>query len=263
MPLITLTSDWNDMDFYAAAVRGRIHVLSSSALVEDITHNIKPFNTAQAAFVLRNSFPNFPPGSVHLILVNTEPDPTIPILAVKARGHYFIGTDNGVFSLILSGDIDEAVKIKLTKEQTSDSFIALDVFTSAAVHILEGGKLEDLGEKTDKYLERVPLRPTIEERAITGSVIYIDSYRNAITNISRDLFDRISQGRKFELFVQSKHYKITTLSTRYGDVQAGDLLALFNSVGLLEIAINNGNAARLLNLDNKSTVRIEFADKTT
>ncbi len=261
MPVITLTSDWNDMDFYAAAIKGRIHRLSPSATIEEVTHHIKPFNTAQAAFVLRNAWRNFPEGTIHLILVNTEPAGENPFLAVRAGGHYFIGTDNGVFSLILGGEMEAAVKIRYSGEDTRPGFSALDIFTRAAAHLSEGGSLEDLGETTSSYLERVPLRPTIEDRAITGSVIYIDSYQNAITNISRDLFERIAQGRTFELFVQSKHYKITRLSTGYNEVQAGDLLALFNSVGLLEIAINNGNAARLLNLDNKSTVRIEFLEK--
>ena len=260
MPVITLTSDWNDMDYYAAAIKCRIHRLIPSANIIDITHNIKPFNTAQAAFVLRNAFPNFPDKSIHLILVNTEPGVNNPVLAVKARDHYFIGTDNGIFSLILGGDLEEAVALKTEEEEHSESFTALSTFTRAAAHLIEGNPLEKLGSKVSSYAERVPIRPTIEEKAITGSVIYIDSYQNAITNISRDLFERIAKNRRFELFVQSKHYKITRMSRKYHDVQAGDLLALFNSAGLLEIAINSGNAARLLNLDNKSTVRIEFLD---
>ncbi len=260
MPVITLTSDWNAMDFYAGAIKGRIHRLTPSASIVDITHSIKPFNTTQAAFVLRNAWLSFPEGTIHLILVNTEPADNNPVLVVKARGQYFIGTDNGVFSLILGGELEMAIKLKQPEEKVPKSFTALVMFTQAAAHLSEGGKIEDLGEKVASYLERVPLRPTIEEKAITGSVIYIDSYQNAITNISRDLFERVAHGRKFELFVQSKHYKITELNERYNEVQAGDLLALFNSLGLLEIAINNGNAARLLNLDHKSTVRIEFLD---
>ncbi|HYW95518.1 MAG TPA: SAM-dependent chlorinase/fluorinase, partial [Bacteroidales bacterium] len=220
-----------------------------------------PFNTAQAAFVLRNAFLNFPEGSIHLILVNTEPSPANPVLAVKSRGHFFIGTDNGIFSLILGEELEKAVKINENGEIEASSFTALGVFTSAAAALADGKKIDELGEKVDAFQKRVPLRPTIEDKAITGSVIYIDSYQNAITNISKDLFERISQGRKFELFVQSKHYKITRLSNKYNDVQAGDMLALFNSTGLLEIAINNGNAARLLSLDSKSTIRIEFLEK--
>ncbi len=261
MPVITLTSDWNAMDFYAAAIRGRIHKLTSAANVVDITHSIKPFNTTHAAFVLRNSWPAFPEGTIHLILVNTEAGKDSPFLGVRAHGQYFIGTDNGVFSLILGGEMDVAVKLPDPGPEEPGSFAGLAVFAPAAAFLANGGKLEDLGERVDSYSQRVPLRPTLEGNTITGRIIYIDSYQNAITNISKDLFDRISQDRKFELFVQSKHYKITQLNARYNEVQAGDLLALFNSVGLLEIAINNGNAARLLNLDNKSTVRIEFLDK--
>ena len=99
--------------------------------------------------------------------------------------------------------------------------------------------------------------PTIDESTINGSVIYIDSFRNAITNISRELFDQIGKGRPFEIFVQSNHYKINRINKKYSDSSTGEMLALFNSLGLLEIAINSGNAADLLNLSVNSVVRIK------
>lgn len=81
---------------------------------------------------------------------------------------------------------------------------------------------------------------------------------NAISNISKDLFERVSQGRKFEIFVQSQHNRVDRIAKTYNEVDAGELVALFNSAGLLEIAINNGHATELLNLTNNSSIRIKF-----
>ncbi|MCB8995235.1 MAG: SAM-dependent chlorinase/fluorinase [Bacteroidales bacterium] len=258
MSIITLTSDWNSADFYVGAIKGKILSQCHEVNIVDISHNIQAFNTAQAAFVLRNSYPSFPKGSIHLILVNTEPSDDKPMLAVQSNGHFFIGTDNGIFSL--AGG-EEPEKVVLLGSDNSSSQSSLDIFCEAACKLASGISIENIGKVIKEINVRKPLRPTIEDSTLTGSVIYIDSYQNAITNISRELFEKLIQNRSFEIYVQSKHYRISNISKLYNEVPVGELLALFNSIGLLEIAINNGNAARLLNLDTNSTVRIEFSER--
>lgn len=258
MSIITLTSDWSTSDFYVGAIKGKILSQCKESTIVDISHNIQAFNTAQAAFILRNAYPNFPQGTIHLIFINTEPSPTRPFLVVKANGHYFIGADNGIFSLVSGEHAEKIVKINI---DNAKSFSALDVFTDAACKLTDGANIEELGDPVPSFNLRIPLRPTIEDTTLTGSVIYIDSYQNVVTNITKELFDKVSQDRGFEIFVQSKHYKVNSISNFYQEVPVGELIALFNSVGLLEIAINNGNAARLLNLDTNSTVRVEFKDR--
>ncbi len=117
-----------------------------------------------------------------------------------------------------------------------------------------------LGKVVKKYQERIPLRAAIDKSVITGSVIYIDSFRNAITNITRDLFDRIGAGRPFEILPQNNYYIIKRLNNYYHETAPGEILAIFNSVDLLEIAINKGNAADLLNLTTNSSVRVKFKE---
>ena len=109
-----------------------------------------------------------------------------------------------------------------------------------------------------EYETHTQIRATIDESVISGSIIYIDSYQNAITNISKELFDRVGRDRRFDILVQSNHNKVNSISNTYSDVEPGDLLALFNSAGLLEIAICTGYAAQLLNLNVGSSVRIKF-----
>ena len=258
MAIITLTSDWSNSDFYLGAVKGQLISNCKDITIVDICHSISPFNTAQTAFVIRNSYSNFPEGTIHIIFVNTESSADKPFLAVKLNKHFFIGTDNGIFSLITSKEPEKIVKLKVDSPKSYES---INLFTSAACKLANGTAIEELGETVKSFTQKIHLRPTIDNLTLTGSVIYIDSYQNAITNITKELFDRVRQDRKFEIFIQSKHYKVSNISNTYNEVPVGELAVLFNSVGLLEVAINNGNAARLLNLDVNSTIRVEFGDK--
>ena len=258
MSVITLTSDWNQNDYYLAAVKGQLLRLNENFAISDINHQIKAFNIAQAAYIIRNSFYHYPKNSIHLIYVDSEAFNERKYLAIKSLGHFFIGTDNGIFSLILNEEPGEIVELSSKEPENSISFPGLMTFTDAAYRISKGESLKSLGTPLDKYIDRVPLRATIEEKAITGSIIYIDSYGNAITNITKELFERVGHKSAFEIYVQSKHYTLDEINRTYHSVPPGELLALFNSVGLLEISINIGNASRLLNLNQNSNIRIEF-----
>jgi S-adenosylmethionine hydrolase len=259
MAVITIISDWNKNDYYLAALKGRILSNCPDTIIIDIMHQISPFNSAQAAFILRNCYLNYPPGTIHLICVNTEAAPDKPHIAVKAADHYFVGCDNGTFGLLLDEIPMEIVVLKNNPDQ-SGNFPELSVFVDCACNIIRKKKLTEIGIKVDKLSRQIPMLPTIDDSTINGSVIYIDSFRNAITNITRELFDRIRKGRPFDIFVQSNYYKINRINKKYNDSSSGEMLALFNSLGLLEIAINSGNAADLLNLSVNSVLRIKFYD---
>jgi S-adenosylmethionine hydrolase len=258
MPIITLTTDWNANDYYLGTIKGKILSHCPDARIVDISHQVASFNINQAAFILRNTYSSFPAGSIHIIGVNTEGGKDRPFLLAYYDKNYFIGTDNGIFGLLFSKDPDMVVAIKTKGEVTS--FSCHEVFAETACKLMKGDKMSSLGTQVKEWQKRVPIRAAIDESVINGSVIYIDSFRNAITNISKDLFERIGKNRKFEIFVQSNAYKITRINKYYHETSPGEILALFNSVGLLEIAISNGNAADLLNLSTNSGIRIKFID---
>lgn len=260
MPIITLTTDWNLNDYYVGAIKGKIYSKCANVNVVDITHQIQTFNIAQAAFILKNSYCNFPEGTIHIICVNSEPNSKQYPLVIEENKHFFIGTDNGIFGLIFKDRTEKIIKMEWDAENQFSSFAEISVFANAACHLANEGKINDLGTELDHYQKRVLIRAAIEESVINGSVIYIDSYQNAITNISYDLFKRIGKNRPFEIFVQSNHYKINKINKTYQETSVGEILALFNSLGLLEIAINNGNVAELLNLNTNSCIRIKFYD---
>ncbi len=259
MSVITLTSDWNRDDYYSGAVKGDILSGLPDATLVDISHSIQPFNIAQAAFILKNSYTHFPAGTVHTIWLNSECSKTPVYLAAKYDGHYFISADSGLFGLLFRKDPDMIVT--LAGNTGESSFASLKPFTRAACHLASGKDIAGLGDKVEDFSRSTPRRATIDENIITGSIIYIDSYKNAITNITRELFERVGKGRPFEILVQSNHYRINRLNNIYGTTSPGEMLALFNSLDLMEVAIYKGNLADLLNLDTSSSVRVKFRDK--
>ena len=258
MQVVTLTTDWKKDDFYTGAIKGSILSSCKDVRIVTLSNQIRTFSVSEAAFVVRNSYLHFPAGTVHIIAVGSDVAPGGDMLASKMNGHFFLTADNGILGLL--GDAESSEVVRLTPEGNSEanSFPALSCFSRAACRIINGEQLGALGETADNFRKQIPLRATLENNTITGAVIYIDSFGNAITNISRDLFDRIGKNRQFTIYVQSKHYKINRLNLFYSETSAGDLLALFNSINLLEIAIRNGSAKELLNLNTDSTVRVEF-----
>lgn len=259
MPIVTFTTDWNKGDYYIGAVKGKVLSKNSTIQIVDISHQVQPFNLMQAAFILRNCSFEFPKGTVHIVAINAALTEKQSLLIVKIKNQFFLSADNGIAGL-LGGDAPDAVyKVKLREKL--NNFLSLDLFIEVACEIAEGKDPANIGELTEDYVSQIPYRPVIDKNLINGSVIYIDSYSNAITNISKEIFESIGKGKEFEIFVQSNHYKVNKINQTYSDSGTGDLLAIFNSANLLEIAINYGNAADLLNLSVNSTIRVKFYDE--
>jgi len=260
MSIITLTSDWEKNDFYLASVKGKIYSEFRDATIVDISHNIPTHNLAHAAFVVRNSYHCFPKGSVHIIGVRSEKSLKNRYLAIQYDGHYFLSTDNGVFGLIMQKQVDRVIEI--FSESETSIFPELQVFAQTAAHLVQGKPLEVFGNPTTEFRRSTPIIPAFDESYINGSVIYVDSYRNAITNIQKSLFERIGRNRRFDIYLQSfnNKNKISKISNNYSEVPTTELVAVFNSVDLLEIAMNEGEVVDLFNLDNNSSIIIKFYD---
>ena len=257
MSVITITTEWKPYDFYYGILRGNLYTLCPEAIIVDIATGVPPFNISHAAFVIRNTYEHFPEGSIHIICIHTEVGSNQDFVIVRAKNHFFIGTDNGIFNLILNSDPDEVIKI--SPNGNADEMI---VYAEAASSLLSGIPMADLGSSLKKIKEKVPLRATIDKDVIIGSVIFIDSYGNALTNITKELFFRIFENKVYTILIQSNKNSTNHLCRYYSDEPVGELLARFNSLDLLEIAINGTDASELLNLTVGSVVRVELANKT-
>lgn len=258
MLIITLTTDWKDGDYNIGRLKARIISCSSDVCIVDITHNIQLHNTLQAAFVLKNTYGHFPVGSIHVVGVNSEPSPKNPIALMKNDEHFFIGANDGMLSLICENQPESI--IELPYNDNYHGFRLMELLSNCIKAISIGLKLEEIGNVCELYQAFTGNASCYGSR-ITGRIIYIDAFGNAVTNIDKKTFEKIGKNRKFEIFMQNNMVKITKISQYYDDVEEGKIIAMFNSVGLLEMAMNKGNIAKLYSLDTKSTIIIQFTDK--
>jgi S-adenosylmethionine hydrolase len=257
MAIITLTTDLGDKDIYQAALKGSILKLLPTVNIVDITNNVATFNIQQAAFILKNSFYYFPEATVHLIGIDTVFSNSTRYLAIKYHSHYFVGADNGIFSLMFDDAPDEVVEINIMQDLKFLHFPLADIFVKAACHLANGGTLSQIGLPVQSLENKMNLQPVIEKSLIKGSVIYIDSFQNVITNITKELFNRVQQGRRFVLYFK-RNETINQLSWHYNEVPEGEKLCMFGISDHLEIAINKGNASGLLGLTLGDSVIIDF-----
>lgn len=256
MPIITLTSDWGLRDHYLAAVKGTLISRLPGVQIVDITHEVEPFNLKQASFILRNSYAHFPAGTIHVVSLRTEETKDYPHVVMEYEGHFFIGTDNGIFSLIFNKKPDKMFEMTIVQDTDYFTFSTRDRFVKAAVHLAEGKPVEELGRPRTDWQQQMHFQPVVSGDVIRGMVIYVDNYENVITNITREFFDEVGKGRNF--LIECRGEQLKSISTSYLDVPVGDIVALFGSTGHLEIAINQGNASGLLGLHVNDSIRVEF-----
>jgi S-adenosyl-L-methionine hydrolase (adenosine-forming) len=274
MPFITLTSDMGNRDYYVGALKGFIYKRLPEAKIIDLSHNIRPFNIIEAAFCVSNVIEDFPDDTIHILAVNSDPNIDINMpsnrdewpMVMYYRKQYFVGIDNGVFSLILQGNSPDAF-YRMTEAITIPGilrFPAKNLLAKIACQIAEGNNLNDLGELVDSCKTVSDLIPVVEPNLIRGHVLHIDVYGNLITNIREDLFKRIGGDEPFIIYFRSKDYFIDKIHNSYNEVPHGERVAIFNSNNLLEIAINmgvhknGGGANTLFGLKERDIIRIEF-----
>lgn len=257
--IITIISDWGNSDHYTGAFKGRVLRADPGATVVDISHNIRRFDIQHAAMVLKNSFHEFPEGSIHVVSILDEASVQSPHIAMRFKNHYFVGPDNGVFFLAFEQQPDEVVEITLFQESHYFSFPALDVFAQAASKLGGGAALSEIGDPAGEIRPVMLPRPSLEKNAIRGRVISIDSYGNAITNINEEEFLKIGKKRVFN--IRFSHYNCDEIVKAYSDVPAGEPCALFGTTGLLEIALCQNSAHQLLGLRLNDAVTVEFENE--
>lgn len=256
MSIITLTSDWGLKDQYLSVVKGCLLTQIPDARIIDITHDIRPYDIISASFVVRHAYTFFPQGTVHILGVNTEATLDSNHVAIEHNGHYFIGTDNGIFSLIFEELPEKIVEIKLLQDSDFFTFSTRDVFVKTAAYILKNKTLDGLGPVKETLNEKELIKPVSLNGILKGNVIYIDRYENVITNISQKVFKEFVNKRPFSINFRGAGYEITKISKSYSDVPLGEKLALFSTTNYLEIAINKGKASSLLGLNVNDNVNV-------
>ena len=169
--------------------------------IVDVSNEVPAFDIYQASYLLKNCYRDFPANTIHLIGVNSESSIDTPHIVVRQHNQYFIGADNGIFSLIFSEDLNKIIEIDIVQDSDKFTFSTKDIFVKVAQHIASGKPINELGFAKDKVSKRMSFEPVIERDEgsthLIGKVIYIDRYENAIVNIKKELFDKEGAGKPF------------------------------------------------------------------
>jgi len=256
MPIITLTTDLGESDYYTGSLKGYILSNCEDAQIVDITHHIKPFDILQAAFVLRNIIQDFPAGTIHIVSVSSDKNKNMRFILIQYRKQYVLGIDNGLFSIAFD-TIPDAVFNLPVLDHMKLSFAGRDILAYYACHIAHGNKPESIGHRMKQMVSLSLLKPVSDRHSIKGNIVYIDHYENLMVNIDKELFEQERQNRSFDILI-GRYDSINQISKYYDEVPTGEKLAIFNAAGYLEIAINKGNAAGLLGLKKGDSVTINF-----
>tara|TARA_X000001036_G_C20545786_1_gene752239 strand:+ start:109 stop:939 length:831 start_codon:yes stop_codon:yes gene_type:complete len=275
MSIITLTTDFGNKDFFVSSVKGAILSEVKNAMIIDVSNEIQPYNHSEAAYVLKNAYKNFPKGTIHIVGVESELTPENRHIAMAFEGHYFIGSDNGIFSMIKDDlKAEKIVEINI-HEKESSSFSVLDVFVKVAAHISRRGKLEVIGKIIKSIKQITNINPVVNNKAnqILGSVIYIDNYGNVVTNINRKFFNEIRKSRDYKIFARTVKFEniyenysgaIDFSNPKEKREEDGKKIAIFNSANHLELGIYKsnpktyGSAASLFGLDYRDPITVKF-----
>jgi S-adenosyl-L-methionine hydrolase (adenosine-forming) len=250
MKIITLTSDFGETDHYIACMKGVILQHAPDTTIIDVTHNIQPHDVVHGAFVLRQVFEYFPVGTIHVAVVDPGVGTSRRLIAAKYDGRIFLTPDNGLVSLIHRDfEIEELRSIenkRLFGQPVSATFHGRDILAPVAGHLARGIRFETVGPIITE-LEILNLdRPTaLPNGGMEGQVLYVDRFGNLISNIGEvDLAAAVGPARNLNVYVGP--LRVGPLRTTYADVNPGEIVALIGSTGMLEIAINRGNAATQL-----------------
>ncbi|MCP9200783.1 SAM-dependent chlorinase/fluorinase [Gramella sp. GC03-9] len=276
MPIITLTTDFGEKDYFAGAVKGAIYSELNDVRIVDISHSVSPFHISEAAYIIKNAYNSFPKGTVHIIGIDSELTPENKHLAVKLDGHYFICANNGILSLLASEIKPEKIVEINIHDKVETNFPVLDVFVKVACHLSRGGTLEVIGKSIQeiKYLKQLEPVVNSDKTQIIGHVLYIDNYGNVVTDITRKLFESVGKGRDFK--ISARGVSFSEIHENYSHAinfnvekekrreEDGKKLAVFNSAGYIELAIYKsnpstvGSASTLFGLEYLDTVSINF-----
>lgn len=249
-PIITLTTDFGLKDPFVGIMKGVIMGINPSAEIVDISHNISPHNVFEAAHVIAMGYKYFPKATIHVVVVDPEVGSKRRPVLVITEDHYFIGPDNGVFTLIIQKTQPVFLKvIHITASHyylppKGPTFHGRDIFAPVAAWFSKGVESTKFGELINDYVTlQLPLPQSLDERTLEGSVVHMDSFGNAITNITKEDLDRFSPEFSIERFkIAYKNLRFSLLNY-YSETEGSDPSAVINSFGFLELFTYKGSAS--------------------
>lgn len=253
--LVTLTTDYGLEDYYVVELKASILQKAKAVQFFDVSHFIPSYDITKAAYFVENVYRKFPAGTIHIISVHNHYARKNRVLILKRNGHFFVAPDNGVLSLIF----DDLLIGELYT--VDDKQLNLDSLSEKFAHIVGYLKhrlpLNEIGPQVEQVNKKLKIEAVVTSSQVRATIIHVDHYDNVIINLTKEKFEQIRAGRKFELYYKQNE-PIDYIYRSYSDVAVGEVLLLFNSEDYLELAINMGRASSMFNLNVNETVQINF-----
>jgi S-adenosylmethionine hydrolase len=254
---ITLITDFGTADHFVGTMKGVILGIAPRARIVDITHEIAPYAVNEGAFTIAQAWRYFPKGTIHVVVVDPGVGSARRPIFCEADGQFFIAPDNGVLSMIFDAGRHRVRVIsnqKLFLEKVSRTFHGRDVFAPAAAHLAKGLAPAKFGKLIHDPVRNLSLKPTqLSPQHWSGVVLHVDRFGNLITNFHADL-----ARRPFALRAGKK--KITKFAGTYAETAMGELFAIVGSSEYVEVAVNQGSAAKKLGLGAGAAVELVYAE---
>jgi len=254
--IVTLLTDFGLKDPYVAMMKGVILSIHPGARIVDVTHHIPPGDIRHAAHTVKETYPYFPEGTVHVAVVDPGVGTERRAIGLCARSHFFVGPDNGIFWPIIE-TIPDATIVHLSKPcyflpEVSRTFHGRDIFAPVAAHLSRGADLLDMGPVIHDPIPLMLPIPRQEGEFLHGEIVRVDRFGNLITNIRCE--DVGAFARNHRVAISIGDLRMEGIRQTYGQAPRGEPLALFDSSGHLEIAVNSGRAADLADLGSKGLI---------
>ncbi len=258
MSCVSLVTDFGLCDNFVGVMKAVILKINPRTQIVDLCHEVFPQDILAAAFLLSSAYAYFPRGTVHLVVVDPGVGSKRKGIIVKTKDYFFVAPDNGVLSLVLQKEsplkIVEIINFRYFLRPVCSSFHGRDIFAPVAAHLSYGESIDNFGKSLTSYHKLEFPKIKISADTLAGEIIYIDRFGNLVSNIEKKDFFNIVKNNKYKIFVRNK--TINRLSEGYGDSAPLKPLALFDSFGFLEIAVNSHSAEKILNVNKGAAIKI-------
>lgn len=259
-PIITLTTDWGQKDFFAGMVKGRLYSNIPGVNVVDICHGIEPFDLQYASFVVKNACLGFPKGTIHIIDVASVETIDHPFIVVEYKEQYYICTNNGLPHLVFGNEYTRIRDIDIPQDSNFYNFAAYNLFCFVAEKLAKGEDFTSIGKERRSLFTCTQLNHVEIGNTLQCYIAYVDNYGNGYLNITYDEFKKILGNRHFKMKVDAEE-AISSISDSYDYSKTSQQILTVSATGQLEIAINQCSGMELLGLTPDKEVKFTFYEK--
>jgi S-adenosyl-L-methionine hydrolase (adenosine-forming) len=265
--IISITTDFGEDDHFVGSMKGVILSINPDATIVDINHHVNSYDIFDGAYSLSQSYHLFPPGTIHLVVVDPGVGSERRPIIVQSKDYRFVAPDNGVLSMVY--EREERVEVRQVtaehffRKPVSNTFHGRDIFSPVAAWLSRGMEIEKFGTVITDYARFTSVRPKRENGSLLkGVAIKVDKFGNVVTNITPEDIPQIFGKDPPPFSIRINGHEITRVHDSFAAGGPAELFAVVGSSGFIEICTNRGSAAKVLNVNRGVEVEVALVAQT-